>query len=86
MPQIIPIKELKDTNHISEMCRNSDEPIFITKNGFGEMVLMSMDAYDEMFKKLEIYKELAISEQQFAAGAYTDAKTALTDIRAKYGQ
>lgn len=85
MPLIIPIKELKDTNHISEMCRNSDEPIFITKNGFGEMVLMSMDAYDEMFKKLEIYKELAISEQQFAAGAYKDAKTALTDIRAKYG-
>ncbi len=85
MPQIIPIKELKDTNHISEMCRNTNEPIFITKNGFGEMVLMSMDAYDEMFKKLEIFKELAISEQQFAAGAYLDAKTALTDIRAKYG-
>lgn len=85
MPQIIPIKELKDTNHISEMCRNTNEPIFITKNGFGEMVLMSMDAYDEMFKKLEIFKELAISEQQFDAGAYLDAKTALTDIRAKYG-
>lgn len=85
MPQIIPIKELKDTNHISEMCRNTNEPIFITKNGFGEMVLMSMDAYDEMFKKLEIFKELAISEQQFVAGAYLDAKTALTDIRAKYG-
>lgn len=84
MPLIIPIKELKDTNHISEMCRNTDEPIFITKNGFGEMVLMSMNAYDEMFKKLEIFKELAISEQQFAAGAYLDAKTALTDIRAKY--
>ncbi|MBQ4514891.1 MAG: type II toxin-antitoxin system Phd/YefM family antitoxin [Anaerolineaceae bacterium] len=85
MPQIIPIKELKDTNHIFEMCRNTNEPIFITKNGFGEMVLMSMDAYDEMFKKLEIFKELAISEQQFVAGAYLDAKTALTDIRAKYG-
>lgn len=67
------------------MCRNTNEPIFIAKNGFGEMVLMSMDVYDEMFKKLEIFKELAISEQQFAAGAYFDAKTALTDIRAKYG-
>ena len=85
MPQIMPVKELKDTNHISEMCRNTDEPIFITKNGFGEMVLMSMDVYDEMFRKLELYRELAVSEQQFTSGAYKDAKTALIDLRAKYG-
>ena len=85
MPRIMPIRDLRNTGEISKLAHMEQEPIFITKNGFGEMVLMSMDAYDEMFKKLEIFKELAISEQQFVAGAYLDAKTALTDIRAKYG-
>ena len=85
MPQIIPIKDLKNTNHISELCRNSDEPIFVTKNGYGEMVLMSMDAYDEMFGRLEIYRALSESEKQFEAGDYQDARTALSDIRKKYG-
>ena len=35
MPQIIPIKELKNTSEISEMCHRTEEPIYITKNGYG---------------------------------------------------
>ena len=85
MPQIIPIKELKNTNHISELCQNSDEPIFVTKNGYGEMVLMSMNVYDEMFGRLEIYRALSESEKQFETGSYQDAKEALLDLRRKYG-
>ena len=34
MPQIIPIKELKNTSEISEMCHRTEEPIYITKNGW----------------------------------------------------
>ena len=37
MPQIIPIKDLKKTSEISEMCHNTNEPVFITKNGYGDM-------------------------------------------------
>ena len=47
MPRIIPIRDLKDTAAIYEMCSASKEPIFITKNGYGKMVLMSMEAYEE---------------------------------------
>ena len=43
MPQIIPIKDLKDTSNISDMCHKADEPIYVTKNGYGDMVLMSID-------------------------------------------
>ena len=39
MPQIIPIKDLKNTSNISEMCHSIDEPVFITKNGYGDMVI-----------------------------------------------
>lgn len=46
MPQIIPIKDLKNTSEVSELCHKSDEPIFVTKNGYGDMVIMSMEAYE----------------------------------------
>ena len=47
MPRIIPIRDLKDTAKISEMVHESDEPIFVTKNGYGDMAIMSMKAYEE---------------------------------------
>ena len=39
MPQIIPIKELKNTSEISEKVHASEEPIFVTRNGYGDMVI-----------------------------------------------
>ena len=42
MPQIIPIKDLKNTSEISDMCHKAEEPIYITKNGYGDMVIMSI--------------------------------------------
>ena len=44
MPRIIPIRDLKDTAAISQMCSESAEPIYITKNGYGDMVIMSIQA------------------------------------------
>ena len=85
MTQIIPIKEFKNTNKISEMCNNTDQPIFVTKNGYGDLVVMSMKTYDERMAKLELYEQLAKSEKQFEEGEYSEAKQALHDIRMKYG-
>ena len=47
MPQIVPISHLKNTSEISEMCHSAREPIFITKNGYGDMVIMSMENYEK---------------------------------------
>jgi PHD/YefM family antitoxin component YafN of YafNO toxin-antitoxin module len=46
MPEIIPIRDLKNTNAISQRCHETAEPIFVTKNGYGDMVIMSMEAYE----------------------------------------
>ena len=70
MPRIIPIRELKNTNNISELCRSTNEPIFVTKNGYGELVVMSMETYEEQLRRLEFYQELVISEKQFDEGTY----------------
>ena len=56
--QIIPIRDLRNTNEISERCKNSTEPIFITKNGYGDMVLMSMETYERTLAMAEVYRKL----------------------------
>ena len=85
MPQIIPIKDLKDTANVSELCHTLNEPIFITKNGYGDMVLMSMDYYEKTRKKWEMYTDLDLSEKQISQGKIKDAKEALSFVRQKYG-
>lgn len=84
MPQIIPIKDLKKTSEISEMCHNTNNPIFITKNGYGDMVIMSMEAYEEAMKKIDIYRNIEISEEQVKNGQVKDAKKSLENMMAKY--
>ena len=85
MPQIIPIKELKKTSEISEMCHEADGPIYITKKGYGDMVIMSMENYEAVMRQLAIYRDIEISEKQIENGQTKDARSALKEMRAKYG-
>ncbi len=85
MPQIVPIKDLKDTNGIADLCKRTNEPIFVTKNGYGEMVIMSIETYDEMLGRLELYHQIAVSEKQFKEGQFSDAREAAERIKEKYG-
>ena len=85
MPQIIPIKDLKDTAAISEMCHQADSPIFVTKNGYGDMVLMSMEVFESMQKKWEMYSEIEQAEAEIARGQAMPAREGLASVRAKYG-
>ena len=48
MPQIRPITDLRNTNEISDICHAHREPIFITKNGYGDLVVMSIETYEAM--------------------------------------
>ena len=54
MPQIRPMTDLRNTNEISELCHAKNEPIFITKNGYGDLVVMSIEAYDKLIGNNEI--------------------------------
>ena len=48
MPIIIPITDLRNTTKISELCHGKNEPVFITKNGYSDLVIMSMEAYEAL--------------------------------------
>lgn len=85
MPQIIPIRDLKNTNEISDRCHATTEPIFVTKNGYGDMVLMSMETYEAKMRMLEIHTKLAQAEEQIRAGQVRPAEDALQELAEKYG-
>ena len=85
MPKILPIKELKNTAIISEMCHKADEPIYITKNGYGDMVLMSIELFETIQKKWSMYSDIEVSEHQIKEGKTKDARKALSDVKEKYG-
>ena len=85
MPRIIPIRDLKDTAAISQMCSESDEPVYITKNGYGDMVIMSMKAYEEKMHLLEVYAKLARAEDEIREGKTTEARQALKGLRERHG-
>ena len=74
LPKIIPVNELKNTANILKMCNETDGPIVITKNGYGEAVIMSLEAYEEMMEKKRIADLVNPALEEMRNGAeFTDA-------------
>ena len=66
---IKPISDLRNkANEISKLAHTTDGPIFITKNGQGDMVVMSMAQYSKMQLKLDLFGKLTIAQAQRASG------------------
>lgn len=85
MPQIRPITDLRNTNEISEMCHAKKEPIFITKNGYGDLVVMSIETYEAMLNTAETDAAIAEAEAEYAqTGQLHDARSALASLRRKH--
>lgn len=69
MPVIKPISDLRNkANQISDLAETMDEPIFITRNGVGDLVVMSMAHYSKLQLKLELFSKLAVAQAQRASG------------------
>ena len=69
MPLIKPISDLRNkAKEISDLAHKADEPIFITRNGEGDMVVMSMAHYSKLQLKLDLIGKLAVAQAQRAAG------------------
>lgn len=87
MPVIRPIKDLRNTNEISELCHQNKEPIFVTRNGYGDLVVMSMETYEQLIAKLELYRKLAEGEVQIKNGdELLDGEEVFKKLREKYGR
>ncbi|MCM1219216.1 MAG: type II toxin-antitoxin system Phd/YefM family antitoxin [Lachnospiraceae bacterium] len=85
MPQIRPITDLRNTTEISELCHARREPLFITKNGYGDLVVMSIEAYEEMIETARTDAAISEAEKEYAAeGVLYDAREALSSLRRKH--
>lgn len=85
MPQIRPITDLRNTTEISELCHAKREPLFITKNGYGDLVVMSIEAYEELVETAHTDAAISEAEREYAAdGVLLDAREALSSLRRKH--
>lgn len=69
MPLIMPIKDLRNTTEISNIAHKKQEPIFITKNGYSDLVIMSSELYDKFARMNRVDQAIYESEQEIANGA-----------------
>lgn len=69
MPIILPIKELRNTTEISNIAHKEREPIFITKNGYSDLVVMSSELYDKFARINRIDQAIYESELEIFNGA-----------------
>lgn len=70
MPKILPISDLRNNfNAISEICHKEAQPVYITKNGKGDLVVMSLAYFQQLEARLDLYEKLAVAEVEKANGA-----------------
>ena len=87
MLEIRPIKDLRNTTEISKLCEESKEPIYITKNGYGHLVVMSMETYKDKLAKADLYEKLAEAENQIKNGEkLLDAEAVFESLKDRYGE
>lgn len=85
MPQIIPIRDLRNTTEISELCHSKNEPVFITKNGYGDMVVMSIETYEKQMAMADVYNKISVAEKQIQNDELLDGEEIINRLSEKYG-
>ena len=84
MPVIKSSAELRNNyNEISTFCHNYPEPVFITKNGKGDLAVMSIEAYEELTSRFELYGLLKEGLDDAATGSIKPFSEAMSDIRSR---
>ncbi len=87
LPKILPVNELKNTASIMKTCKESPVPIVITKNGYGEAVMMSVKLYEEMFAKMQAAALINAGIEEIEKGASPmDGGEFFASMREKYGK
>ena len=81
---IVPMRDLKDTVKIEKLCNESDGPVFITKNGYGKLVVMNIDYYEKTLKKILEAKQINEGLEDLKKGKIKDGASVLDNIKLRY--
>ncbi|MDK6295114.1 type II toxin-antitoxin system Phd/YefM family antitoxin [Gardnerella swidsinskii] len=82
MPTIKSSTDLRNNyNEISTFCHETKEPVFITKNGRGDLAVMSIDLFNKFMSKYELYRSLSQSESDFNNNRTLSFEESMRDLR-----
>jgi len=82
MPNIRSSADLRNNyNEISSFCHSYSEPVFITKNGKGDLAVMSIEAYEQLVGRFELYSKIQEGLEDVKEGATRPFSEAMKDIR-----
>jgi prevent-host-death family protein len=86
MPLILPSSDLRNKyNEISETCHKTGKPIYITKNGKGDLAVMDINVFEYMIEKYDLYSELEKGIKDIENGDYLDVDEAFAKIEKEFG-
>ena len=83
--QIIPMRDLKNTVEVERRCAEENGPVFVTKNGYGRLVVMDIDYYEKTMRKMYEAKIILDGLEDVKSGNTVGGKSAVSNIRSKYG-
>ena len=82
MPNIRPSSDLRNKyNEISDYCHKTNNPVFLTKNGTGDLVVMSIERYELLTAREELRKELEEGIKSLKEGETIPAKEVFEKIK-----
>ncbi len=82
MPRIRSSADLRNNyNEISSFCHEYSEPVFITKNGKGDLAVMSIETYEELVSRFELYTKLKEGMDDVSKGNTRSFSEAISEIR-----
>ena len=83
--QIIPMRDLKNTVEVERRCAEENGPVYVTKNGYGRLVVMDIEYYERTMRKMYEAQALIAGMEDVAAGLIKDGTSVLQNMREKYG-
>ena len=83
--QIIPMRDLKNTVEVERRCAEENGPVYVTKNGYGRLVVMDIEYYERTMRKMYEAQVLIAGMEDVEAGRTKDGVSVLQNMREKYG-
>ena len=83
--QIVPMRDLKNTVEIERKCAGANEPVFVTKNGYGRLVVMDIEYYERTMRKIDEAGLVNKGIAEYAEGKVVDGKSSIQRLRKKHG-
>lgn len=83
--QIIPMRDLKNTVEVERRCAEENGPVYVTKNGYGRLVVMDIEYFEKSMRKMYEAQALIAGMEDVNAGRVKDGVAVIDGLRDKYG-